>query len=216
MAQIAVDQPNDPPVAVRQHPPEILVDQPAPSVAVRQPAPHVDVEQAPPQVHIDQPAPHVEIQSVLPDIEVRQAPPRVRVEQRPPKVEVHQAEPEVRLQSDAARVEVETERPNVVIQHTEPTVVITRGPAPLLPFSAVTGRTLLSEDGSRIGVIERVMVERRSDRLYAIVSDSAGLKRAVPYPVLKRNGRVISAPQSVSRRYDPRNFAPVPPDRVVE
>ena len=144
-----------------------------------------------------------------------EAPPRVRGVQRPPQVEVRHAAPEVRVERANAQVEVTTQAPNVVFEHGEPEVVITREPSPLLPFSAVVGRTLLAEEGPRIGVIESVRIEVRTDRLYAIVMNSAGVTTAVPYPVLKRRGRFVTAPASISRRYRAENFAPVPPDRVI-
>lgn len=215
LAQVAIERTDPGGVAVRQHPPEVTVEQAPPSVDVRQPAPQVTVEQPEPRIEVNQPGARVSVSTPQPEVEVRQAPPRVRVEQRPPQVEVRHAAPEVRVERANAQVEVTTQAPNVVFEHGEPEVVITREPSPLLPFSAVVGRTLLAEEGPRIGVIESVRIEVRTDRLYAIVMNSAGVTTAVPYPVLKRRGRFVTAPASISRRYRAENFAPVPPDRVI-
>lgn len=223
LAQMTVERPETalpaapPPggVSVRQRPPQVDVRQDEPRVRVRQPPPEVEIEQDPPSVSVERPEPQVTVTAPPAEVEVRQAPPRVAVTQRPPRVDVVQPQPEVRLESDAAQVEVRSEAPTVVIERGEPEVVIERAAPQLLPFSAVTGRTLLSREGERLGVVETVLMEARSDRLYAIVANAAGVKRAVPYPVIMEEGRFITAPATVSRRYRAENFVPVPADRVV-
>lgn len=215
LAQVAVDRSGPGNIAVEQRPPDVDVIQPLPNVTVRQPPPAVTVEQDEPRVRVDQPAAQIEINTPRPSVEVRQAPPQVSVEQRPPQVEVLHAPPEVRLEGETARVEITSEPPRVVVSQGEPEVVIERAKVPLLPFADVLGRTLRSHAGQRIGVIETVALEIRTDRLFAIVANAVGMKRAVPYPVLSRDGRFVSAPASVFRRYRPENFAPVPDDRVI-